>query len=368
MENALDWEQAVLILVDVLGIVQGLIMGTYFLIRDNKTYRPTFFLGLFILAYALNIGAYVTGEFYQILHWEGLVYLPLNFSWALFGLFYLYVQHTSLHEHEKPAYWVLYPAIIEFMVDLYIYLQPLEKRFELTESIGFELYYLTGFFFSLFIGVLIIRRIQIHIRRLGDQYSDTKNRELKWAQQFVVVGIAYSLAVLVFNFMEYDFWIELILTTVNVAILYWLAFSGLTHRSTIDLLEMPNQKVSIPMEESKTTLTTGNELVQKIEALLLKEELFTQPDLNIIQLADRVGAHPKQVSTTINKVLHKNFNTLINDYRVEKAKQLLINDRSEQLNMHGIGIESGFKSKSTFYTAFKSRTGNTPLEYARNQQ
>jgi AraC-like DNA-binding protein len=60
-------------------------------------------------------------------------------------------------------------------------------------------------------------------------------------------------------------------------------------------------------------------------------------------------------------MLGKSFTNLINEYRIEKAKELL--ETENNFTVEGIGYESGFNSKSTFFTTFKKITGKTPTEY-----
>ena len=49
--------------------------------------------------------------------------------------------------------------------------------------------------------------------------------------------------------------------------------------------------------------------------------------------------------------------------RVEQAKNLLTNSNYEKYTIASIGLESGFNSKSTFFTVFKKHTGSTPFHY-----
>ena len=49
--------------------------------------------------------------------------------------------------------------------------------------------------------------------------------------------------------------------------------------------------------------------------------------------------------------------------RVEQSKKILIDPKYANYTISSIGLESGFNSKSTFYTVFKKHTGITPLAY-----
>ena len=74
---------------------------------------------------------------------------------------------------------------------------------------------------------------------------------------------------------------------------------------------------------------------------------------------------PKHIlSQYMNDRLNKSFSTFINELRVEKAKEFL--RTKTNLTIESIGYESGFNSKSTFFTAFKKFTEQTPSEYQKN--
>lgn len=67
------------------------------------------------------------------------------------------------------------------------------------------------------------------------------------------------------------------------------------------------------------------------------------------------------------KGFERNFYQLINGYRVEESKRLLVNEQLLHLNILAIGFEAGFNSKTTFNTTFKNQTGMSPLEYRKLQ-
>ena len=69
------------------------------------------------------------------------------------------------------------------------------------------------------------------------------------------------------------------------------------------------------------------------------------------------------ISKVINTTSNFNFSDYINLLRVEQAKKLLSNSDFDRYTIVSVGLECGFNSKSTFYTAFKKFTNYTPTEF-----
>jgi AraC-like DNA-binding protein len=105
---------------------------------------------------------------------------------------------------------------------------------------------------------------------------------------------------------------------------------------------------------------------EHLTRILESRALYLNPDLRLSDLADALGVRPYRVSEILNRGLETSFYDLINRYRIAKAQGLLSSPASAHLNLLGIAMESGFRSKSVFNEVFKKATGKTPSEY-RNQ-
>ena len=62
-------------------------------------------------------------------------------------------------------------------------------------------------------------------------------------------------------------------------------------------------------------------------------------------------------------ILQKKFTAYRSMVRVEHAKELLNSGTADALSIDGIGSQSGFSSRSSFYASFKAETGMTPSQY-----
>lgn len=90
---------------------------------------------------------------------------------------------------------------------------------------------------------------------------------------------------------------------------------------------------------------TIEEIQQKI-LLIGEKELFLNPNLTLDETAKEMKTSKHLLSQYLNEKLGKSFTNFINEYRIEKAKELL--QHKNNYTIEGLGYECGFNSKSTF--------------------
>ncbi len=124
---------------------------------------------------------------------------------------------------------------------------------------------------------------------------------------------------------------------------------------------------AVQKQKAKRSYLQGlnlDQLEASIETLMTKNEMFLDENLSLSQLAEYLGIFPHQLSQFLNSRLNKNFKMYVNEYRIAKAKELLIQDKDAKVLV--IALDTGFKSKSTFNAAFLKVTGTTPSEYRKS--
>lgn len=144
-----------------------------------------------------------------------------------------------------------------------------------------------------------------------------------------------------------------------VVLIYWLGLRGYLWSRT----DVPGKTTAADIDVETVTRVTGT-LTKAMET----DRLFLDPELTV----DKVGQHtqlsPKLISAVLNQHLHRNFNSFINEYRVEEVKRRLLNPVYEHLTLTGIAFDCGFNSQATFQRTFKQLTGISPGEYASQQK
>lgn len=105
-------------------------------------------------------------------------------------------------------------------------------------------------------------------------------------------------------------------------------------------------------------------IAQKLEALFLEEKTHLKSDLKLTALATKIQVKPHTLSQYLNQNLGQSFSDYINTYRVNAAAEIL--KFNKVLTIEGIGSECGFKSNTSFYTAFKKVKGMTPAQFQKS--
>jgi AraC-like DNA-binding protein len=116
-------------------------------------------------------------------------------------------------------------------------------------------------------------------------------------------------------------------------------------------------------EKSTLTPERSERYLDKLINFMEKEKPFTDGDLTIQKLAEKLSIPANHLSQTINERLGQTFSDFVNSYRVEAAKRKLLDPAFRHLSVLGIAEEVGFSSKSSFNSVFKKHTNMTPSEF-----
>lgn len=137
-----------------------------------------------------------------------------------------------------------------------------------------------------------------------------------------------------------------------VVVIYWLGYSALLVKK--EVFRRHIRAVGFPESPFNT-----NEIL----VLIKKSGIYRSKNLSLSKVADAIGYSENAVSRSVNQIAHQNFNSYINQLRVEEFVVRAKDPQSKNLSLYGIAQEVGFSSKSSFYRAFKSIFGRTPKDY-----
>jgi len=120
---------------------------------------------------------------------------------------------------------------------------------------------------------------------------------------------------------------------------------------------IPKQKISPLTVEEK------DKEIKLLKDFMLEKEPYLDSSLTIQDLSEQVKIPVKDLSTLINLYMDKHFFDFVNEYRIEKAMQILKDPSQKELTVLEILYQVGFNSKSSFNTSFKKYTGKTPTDF-----
>lgn len=108
------------------------------------------------------------------------------------------------------------------------------------------------------------------------------------------------------------------------------------------------------------SINTGA-VIERVKELMELEHCYLDETLSLRALSSMLGITAHQLSEILNGRLHTNFRTLVNRYRINAAKEMLL--ENEDINILRTALNCGFNSKNTFNTAFHTLEGMTPTEF-----
>ena len=224
--------------------------------------------------------------------------------------------------------------------------------------------------FVLFTGAYLAATIRLHARhrlQLMERFSSIEKRSMDW---FRKVLIFWSAAWLLFA-VEFAlgflglrwFGSGIVLPTIEAVILLLFAHSAIKQPV---LAESDRGTPKTP-----TTRTASLKpdrmahIAQKLKQVMTSDQLFMQEDLSLKRLSDAISVSENHISETLSQYLSTNFFHFVNGYRIEAAKDLLLESDKQVAT---VAYEVGFNSKSTFNTAFKNMVGTTPTAFRKQHR
>jgi len=214
----------------------------------------------------------------------------------------------------------------------------------------------------------ILRNYKMNILQV---YSYKQNVDLLWLRRIFV--LFYSLLIftgvvgIVFHIYELslvlsDYFYFAGLTFFIFLLGFWGYKQGKIFSFQIiqDELEIKHKKhISDTLYQPKKFDAKASEL----KAIMEKQKPFLNPTLTIYELASMIDIPPHQLSRLINKKFNCNFFELVNYYRIDAFKKLMLSDKFKNFTILAVAFECGFNSKSAFNRIFKDQTGLTPKEF-----
>lgn len=234
--------------------------------------------------------------------------------------------------------------------------------------------------------LLFIKQFKQHSKNIDQFFTYKEKISLSWIKIFIIVFIMLS----VFDMLEniyfrnlHEKWEEIWELLDGIRSIFYVSFLGYFGMKQTDIyansvihdktnsiimgniLGMPDFKLSNKKKYERSCLTIEHKklLINKLIILMEQKKIFLNPNLNIDLITAKLKTNKKYLSQAINEILGKNFYNFVNEYRINEAKKLLLENNTNKLSIEGIALTVGFNSKSSFNSAFKKFTQSTPSQF-----
>lgn len=344
------------------GIIQGFIFGLVVLLSKKYRAPATLLLAAFILSFSFDnfqyyledVGLITESQLMQI------IFIPFELlSGPLFLLYGLSLMKQNRAVSRKDQ-WLFLPFLLALAISSAYKIitaadyhnESVDAFFDHMES-GLEY---VSIAFDSSILVYLYFRIKKH-----DQQAETGS-QLAWFKIVLVSLFVLSLIWIYITIKDYfydvEYWYALYIGMSGV--IYWMGHVGIYKFG----VEQQRKKIRGFINGMPEAVTDRkNEHIVALEKLLIGERRFLNPTLTLDAIAEDLKLSKSHLSRLINAELGMGFPDYLNSLRVEEAKSYLINPEFANYTLLAIGLEAGFNSKTTFNTAFKKATSQTPSEF-----
>lgn len=227
---------------------------------------------------------------------------------------------------------------------------------------------------STFFGFLSIIKIRKHQQKIQLFSSNTDQIDLKWLEYICMIIIINLILVVIFNIIFYNTPMNIYMNLATLILIYLTSYYGLKQKEIFPVDHKEREEtitldIQPPHHKEKRQLLSNDQIIElkdELTKLMINETPFLQEEISLSILADSLNISAHQLSYLLNNGFNQNFFQFINTYRVDTAKQLLLDNKNNKLSILGIAFESGFKSKTSFNTTFKKITGLTPSQFKKS--
>jgi AraC-like DNA-binding protein len=299
-------------------------------------------------------------------------------------LIYLYVLavcYTDFRLRWKHLIYTLPFIVMNLVLTPRFYLQSgVEKEHfiaqfsQMPEAYFFQVLIELQYWFYIISVFLILKKYRkIYL----ENYTNPSTSTYKWLFQMNCVFLVMHSITASKNLLRYTasreifLWGNVLMVCGALFVICWFVMKALNHPELFRGINSKTQltKDFLPQENATTTEKISNQdEVISAQILALKNYMtekkpYLDPSLTIQELSNQIEIPVRDLSILINHHMDQHFFDFVNEYRIQKAMNILKDQSKSQLTVLEILYEVGFNSKSSFNTSFKKYTNLTPTAY-----
>ena len=338
-----------LIIISSTGLVHGVFFAVHLTFFSKKRSISNLLLGLILIVMGFRIGKSVLLYFGDDLE-PVFIFAGLSFLLLIGPLLQWYVKTmtTSYFSISKVNYLELVPFMLAFIMSFFISTHWFNENNKEAVALFASIIIFTYLHLAFYIfksGQLVQKVMKIHL-----EAKRTKSQValLQWLHA-LIIGVSIIWVSYVLNIIE-DTIPYIVGPIVYSFVIYYLSYKAFKLKSS---------------NINGAVFDTGNnEIVfQQIDELVVQEKLYRDSEISLVTLSKHIEQSTQKTSEAINQYANRNFNDFINYYRIQEAKEILLDIKFQKYTISSIAFDIGFGSLSSFNVAFKKFEGITPSSY-----
>lgn len=353
-----SWQELVILFSAVQGVILSIALGSK--LKSNSSANKVLIVFILSLVFLLFSGSLPKNEWFKLVKMV-MGYIGDTVAFLYGPLLYLYTRKLLLVKSQEREWLHFLPAAIFFLINI------------VTNSIGYD--NLGATFNKLFwivISVSALTQLFVYLylsTKTILYYKRTIQQELSYKPYvnylLTIIGfVTFSLSLFVANFISRVFGLSLSIEIIdyNVA---WISMSLLTFLLAYYAMMSPELFRITPRFPSTNSVDSheGSKIKEGLASLMEEDQLYLDPELSLSTVAIKLDTRKEIVSRVINQEMSSSFYRFVNEYRVQEFKRLVEKEDTKHITHLGLAFEAGFKSKTTFYKAFKDITRGTPSDF-----
>jgi AraC-like DNA-binding protein len=350
---------------------QLLFVGIFLITHKKGNRRNNMLLGTVFILIAWNMGDLTLRINGITLKWEFLQQIDDGFFLLYGPIIYLYAQGVIFRDFKLSGGNLLHliPFLLLTIVLLTLGNQTPGTSEEIIKNdLHWQFYLISTLMYAhifVYLG-LTYKSLWKYRKIIKNKYSQIDQINLDWLSFSLYTFGLITFISLIHNFIVLAANRSVFIVTLVLLLIFIFYF---VNHVILKALRQPEIFAGITQNEktkylgSNLTPSQIEEYKKQLLALLSSEKPFLNPQVSLTDLSEQLSVSTKHLSQVINQSFNKSFFDFINSYRIQEARQILKESRDDKLTVLEVMYQVGFNSKSSFNTAFKKETGQTPTEF-----
>jgi AraC-like DNA-binding protein len=358
-------------LLSFLVTFQLLFVGIFLITHKKGSRRNNILLGTIFILIAWNMVDLTLRMNGVVFKWEFLQLIDDTFFLLYGPIFYIYVQGVIFRDFKLSGRNLLHlvPYVLVTITLLSLRnLMPDTSEEIIRNELPWQFYLISAFMYTHFFVYLglagrSIRKYRIIIK---NKYSQIDQINLNWLSFTLKTFGLITFISLIHNFIALTENRYVFMATLVLLLIFIFYF---VNRVILKALRQPEIFAGISQNEtakylgSNLTPSQIEEYRKQLLSLLHTEKPYLNPQVSIGDLSEMLSVSIRHLSQVINQSFDRSFFDFINSYRIQEVQQILKESRDDKITVLEVMFQAGFNSKSSFNTAFKKETGQTPTEF-----